>query len=406
VRQRRRVTLETPSARATLFVRETSAAPVAPAAPRRSVRALVVAYTLVPVARLVRLVCVRPLAALVVRPLGAVARAAVACVPAGAWARAAGVGAWLASAVATAALVLSIAWATAAIALVGALARRLRSADGTPVLAAVGGVLARVQAYIDARRRRRDELIEAHVVELRRIDERARLGVCVVAVVLVVAGLVGVGLVLVSDARTAVVDVVGAPRYARDGEPHVNVTARSIAFTCHELRTGVLAVRGDDGFAQLTYAELLAAAQYALQHEPHVPCVCAPMFGKRRRHVALRLEAGGIMHLYNVERDVPPPDAPPPTFTRLNEQQRAMFPARTELVQNVRLDELYVRYDTETCARAALVVRRDPAWCVQKCLDLFDGISVYERARLREAVRSMSATTTTSSSSSLPLPAV
>ena len=383
--RRRRVRLETPSATAVLRARAPQPPP-----PRRSVRALVVAYTCVPLARLVRLVLVLPVRALIVAPVRALVSRLDACVPA----RARAVGARVLEDVRAFArsllLFLSIYWAILVAKAYAFVLRPLHDGRGVPVASFVAGVYARIVPHADKAIRRRDQLLEEHILFLRKLEGQAYLGGCVVGVILFLALFVGVILVLVSDAH-AHIDVIGAVQYARDGAPHVNFSARSLAITCHELRTGVFAVRGDDGVPTLTFSTLLAYSQYALQHES-VACVCAPMFGKRRRHLALRLDNGTIMHLYNAEREA---SSSSPQLSLVSEHQRMMFPARVGSVKNVRADEVHVRYDTEECSRAALVLRAAPARCAQTCFDLFDGTTVYDRAQLHAVATTTTTTTKT-----------
>lgn len=168
--------------------------------------------------------------------------------------------------------------------------------------------------------------------------------------------------------------------FARAGAPHVNFSARSLDLTCDEIRTHTYERRSDDG-VPISFARVHAYAEHALAHGGSAapPCVCAPMFGRRRRHLALRFANGTIEHLYNV-RDVTPPDTASTTFSLVTEHQRMLEPERTESVANVRRDYVHVEFTTRACGRGTLVVRDALAWCVAPCLDLMDGTTVYERA--------------------------
>jgi len=270
----------------------------------------------------------------------------------------------------------------------------LADADGRPVMWGCAAPLAALTPWQETARARATALIFANTELLRKVESRARLvGWLLLGAFLLLA--LGSGLVLATASAGAYIDTSGSGGvpYARDGQAHVNFSAPSLGFSCHELRTSVLAVNGNDGLPQRTLAQLLAYSQAAITHD-NMTCACAPMFGKRRRHLALALPNASIVHMFNVEQlaadgddgCVRTPDGQPPPascFKPVREHQRMLFPARADGVRNVRAKSVRVRYETESCAPATAVLRGDSAYCTQTCLDLFKGITVYDRAAAR-----------------------
>lgn len=167
--------------------------------------------------------------------------------------------------------------------------------------------------------------------------------------------------------------------YVYDGQEGVDLRAHSAPFTCQELQAGVY----DDNLA---VASLEAKSEAVLlQEDPGVPCLCAPMFGIRRQHMCLRGGNDTVLHLYNA---VPDED-----WTGLTELPRAerkslvrqgqpqLFPRMHDKhVKVVRDNAMRLIYMDATCQHRALVARLNLAWCIQACMDLFVGVSVYDKA--------------------------
>ena len=175
---------------------------------------------------------------------------------------------------------------------------------------------------------------------------------------------------------------------ARDGAPGVDFTLNSSEFLCSELKTGILnTTLGNSTSMIATSIDLLEpyAEQYMRAEYLQLRCVCAPMFGLRRRHIAVRVGAR-LVHLYNAEMDTqwrPDNYSPDTEYSIVPERQTKMFPNRTDYVDNLRRNDIRVQFrQTENCAKRAVTLHAEDAYCVQQCLDLFRGVTVYDRARI------------------------
>lgn len=180
------------------------------------------------------------------------------------------------------------------------------------------------------------------------------------------------------------------PTWARAGQAGVDFSAVSAEVTCGELETGSLA-RTVSPAEEPSLARLRAYADHVLAGSgPDTPpCVCAPMFGTRRQYLALRQPArpGAVTHMYNPAIDglwdghLPDGRRPASTGRSLvSESQQMLFPGRAGPVENVRQNAIRLTYRDESCHARAVVLQTESAWCVQVCIDLMAGVTVYQRA--------------------------
>ena len=123
----------------------------------------------------------------------------------------------------------------------------------------------------------------------------------------------------------------------------------STAVTCNELEMGTL-TRTVSATEEPSLDRLRVYASHVLEQADDPPvCVCAPMFGTRRRYMAIRTPE--ILHLWNPVVD--------PTWTGdlpdgrlvavqgksiVTESQRMLFPSKLEAVENVRLNAIRLTY--------------------------------------------------------------
>jgi len=124
-------------------------------------------------------------------------------------------------------------------------------------------------------------------------------------------------------------------------------------------------------------ARALNATGRLVTGQPPAPCSCATAFGARVRHIAV----AGPLHMFNARLT-----DKGGSQTLVTESQRNLFPSRgEERVRNTRHDDIALAYEQATvdgrCESASARLTGAPAWCAQACLDLFEGISVYERAK-------------------------
>jgi hypothetical protein len=139
-----------------------------------------------------------------------------------------------------------------------------------------------------------------------------------------------------------------------------------------------------------TLAELHQQAEHALATFAELECVCAPMFGELRRHVAVRngslSPSSSVIHLHNPVVKVP---ANATLVDDVRERQDAFFQHVGAAVSrsSVRMSDIVVGYRVHDVrctsvsvddARAALHLRGERARCVQMCMDLLSGRSIYD----------------------------
>lgn len=167
------------------------------------------------------------------------------------------------------------------------------------------------------------------------------------------------------------------PMYARHGHDGVDLRRTATELACAEITSGV-------GHDSLDRAR--AAAEHFIVHDDALRCVCGPMFRLPRRYVAIRTSATTLVHAYNPAIDRAW-DGTLDDGTRVNvtdmlvvENQRMLFPERTADVNVVRASAIRITYRDATCATAALVLQLEHAYCMQACIDLLDGRSVYDVA--------------------------
>jgi len=195
-------------------------------------------------------------------------------------------------------------------------------------------------------------------------------------------GLVALAVVLfavstyTSDPGAFVVDDM-RPTYARHGHNGVDLTRAASDVSCDEMRTGL-------GRLRFAIESLIRADQLS--------CACAPMIGVSRRYIAVRTSNTSIDHMYNPSLDATW-DGVVDASTRIElsqslvtENQRMLFPERVAAVTVVRANAVRLAYRDADCRTAALVLRDEHAWCVQACMDLLAGYSVYDRAVDDDAV--------------------
>ena len=155
--------------------------------------------------------------------------------------------------------------------------------------------------------------------------------------------------------------------WARHGEPGVDFHAVSRDVQCRELDDGLLQPEG----------MLTTRVQQAMERviADELPCVCAPMFAVQRRWLVIGTAEHNV-HMVNPVLDPVPDDV---SRSWVPESQRMLMPARTDQVEHVRADVVTVQYRTLAgCTAAAATVHREAAWCVQTCVDLMDGRTVYD----------------------------
>ena len=162
------------------------------------------------------------------------------------------------------------------------------------------------------------------------------------------------------------------PSFVHHGYNGCDLTIKAPAFDCDELE-----LRHIDRQQRIsTIDRLFEFSAHFLASG--MKCVCAPMFGMSRRHVAINANDGGStpLHMFNPDLTI---DRTSGTTT-LRERQPTLFPdANVTSVLNARYNTLTVSYLDLACNAMTATVHRDRAWCIQVCVDLLDGHSVYDR---------------------------
>ncbi len=176
---------------------------------------------------------------------------------------------------------------------------------------------------------------------------------------------------------------------ARNGTPGVDFALTSSEFLCSELKTGILDTGLSNSTSMIaTSIDLLEpyAEQYMRAEYLKLQCVCAPMFGLRRQLITVRV-GQRLVHMYNPEMDRtwrPEHYSPDTEYSVVPEWQSRLFPNRTDSVENLRRNYIRVQFrQTENCGKRAVILHAEDAYCVQQCLDLFRGVTVYDRALVK-----------------------
>jgi len=124
------------------------------------------------------------------------------------------------------------------------------------------------------------------------------------------------------------------------------------------------------------------------------PCACAPMFGARASYLAVRRDddaaAGTPLHLFNVRDEARPAFDDPARVAELGalslveHTHDALFDWPGHDAQRalrvVRRDVLPLRVTALSGVERALTLRGRAAHCACACLDLIDGVALWERA--------------------------
>jgi len=185
--------------------------------------------------------------------------------------------------------------------------------------------------------------------------------------------------------RVVAVHFLTRAQYARHGHDGVDLRRAATDMQCSDIRSGIMRSLGDDSSVSLD--ELRAQTTYLVRAD-ELPCVCAPALGAPRRYAVLNLGVDTqLVHAYNarIDREW---DGSLDGGERLDveaaslvrENQRMLFPERSESVDVVRSNAVRLRYQDEECRARSLILRDEHAWCMQACDDLFDGRSVYDVA--------------------------
>lgn len=173
--------------------------------------------------------------------------------------------------------------------------------------------------------------------------------------------------------------------YVRHGHNDVNLSAPSDALTCSEMTSNVIS---RPRAHEETSLERIRSIAESLVIRDNLECVCGPMFGVWRRYIALRLWNESVMHMYNPVLDGEwRGELDDGAYLNVSEwlvveNQRMLFPGREHDVNVVRRSAIRVAFRDVGCSASAIVVQNERACCVQACLDLLDGVSVYDAAWL------------------------
>lgn len=177
---------------------------------------------------------------------------------------------------------------------------------------------------------------------------------------------------------------IARPTWARFGQEGIDFSAKSTEISCSELETGRLV----GTVLPSEEPSLVRLRSYAshLLHDGSLTCLCAPMFGTRRRYMAVQLPSGKIQHMYNPVIDngwngkLPDGSAAMPGKAYVKLQQRMLFPGKSDAVECVRLNSMRITYRDEACASSAVILQKQAAWCAQTCIHLMNGQTVYDEA--------------------------
>lgn len=176
------------------------------------------------------------------------------------------------------------------------------------------------------------------------------------------------------DLGTTLGDRLGFVTHGANG---VNLRTASGPFTCHDLSAN------STGLAGPSLEAVHTALTDLLEDRP---CLCGPLIGVQRQIIALRFE-DGVRMLYNPTLDETwggeLPDGPSLRIEEVlvDETQERWFPtlANPPVVAVRRQRPIRVLFRDTTCNARAMILDRPYAYCVQTCVDLFHGLSIYDR---------------------------
>lgn len=153
------------------------------------------------------------------------------------------------------------------------------------------------------------------------------------------------------------------------GENGIDLTHPSVAADCEALINSE------------TFVEMMYAFERLLSKGDDF-CICAPVYGQQVRYACWNDAELRPVHAFNPFML----GAPLRSYgrSRVSESQEWIGLTGTNsssVVKNIRFNAMTIQYRNIYCKDDSRLVQNEVAWCLQSCLDLLDGISVYERAR-------------------------
>lgn len=233
-----------------------------------------------------------------------------------------------------------------------------------------------------------------------------RRSLCIIGAVLV---FYGVAMIASSDPANVIGEVTAptAQTYmAIHGVNGANMSAISSMLHCTDITNDK--VYGGVQMGYFAASHLHKIAREFLERDPSVACACAPRFGYRVQYAAVRQSndtLGPLLHMHNlarVDRSASAADGSGAAVIKgtlrfmsqrrkVAETMRANFKPNdphvlpSDVVVNERDDEIEVTYMNEKCVNKRHLFRRYVSWCLQACLDLFNGVTVYDKRRLDDS---------------------
>jgi len=198
---------------------------------------------------------------------------------------------------------------------------------------------------------------------------------------IVVGTAIGIVVGLLSD-QSAYVDDALRPTYARSGVDGVRFDRPVEHLTCSEVEGGLVQRQRRRG--EPTMLDDVRMRMRSLLDQDELSCICAPMVGSHRS-LALVRSARSVITMYNVEVDSQWDGRIDDTTqldvdarSRVSESQEHLFPGRSEPVKKVRWNNVRLIFIDDQCATQSVVLRKKPARCMQSCVDLMGGRSIYD----------------------------
>jgi hypothetical protein len=186
---------------------------------------------------------------------------------------------------------------------------------------------------------------------------------------------------LLSD-QTAYVEDAMRPTYARSGVDGVRFDRPVEDLTCGEIESAMVQRVRRRG--EPTLFDDVRHSMRTLLDQDELSCICAPMVGSHRNFALVR-SGQVVIDLYNVYHDqewdgriddVTSLDVR--ERVRVSESQEHLFPGRSEPVKKVRLQNVRLVYLDNECTTQSIVLRKSHARCMQVCVDLMQGRSIYD----------------------------
>lgn len=161
-------------------------------------------------------------------------------------------------------------------------------------------------------------------------------------------------------------------RFVSIRESRMDIHLRSEELTCEHITGHAKPLPGFE--AQLLFTETMKTAGVRLlKQRPSMACNCAPLYNFPFRYITLP-SSKEVAHLFN---PVVTGSLPELGKSLVTESQELLIPGAG--TRNMtRLNGIQLSFHDEWCQLKQLSFTYSTAWCIQSCIDLLNGKTIYE----------------------------